>query len=70
MFFMKTVEITKTDFVTETYTTILSNIGGAMGMWLGLGMVQAVGILVNYTFRLWDRLTQNKERRVWEEQRS
>ena len=38
--FMDTIEITTTDFVTPTFATFLSDIGGSLGLWLGMGAVQ------------------------------
>ena len=47
IFFVDTVEVTKTDFISTTFSIILSNIGGSMGLWLGLGAAQAAGLLIN-----------------------
>ena len=38
--------MTRTDFLKFYLSTFLSDLGGSMGLWLGLGMVQAVELLV------------------------
>ena len=39
-----TVTVQRTDFVSPPASSLLSEFGGAMGLWLGLGMVQLVQI--------------------------
>ena len=36
------VEMTKTDFIQPTLSTVLSDVGGSLGLWLGLGALQAL----------------------------
>ena len=54
MSFEPTVEVTKTDFVTPTFVTMLSNIGGALGLWLGLGMAQVLQIVLGMVRKIGD----------------
>ena len=46
--FDSTVEVTRTDFVEFSISGLLSDIGGSLGFWLGLGVLQAVQILTTY----------------------
>jgi hypothetical protein len=39
--------VTTTDFVKLPLSNFLSDVGGSVGLWLGLGMVQAVQIVIN-----------------------
>jgi hypothetical protein len=43
--FSQTVQVTTTDFVTPPVSSFLSEVGGSMGLWLGLGVLQAAGIV-------------------------
>ena len=43
--FSTKVEVTTTDFLKFYLSTVLSDLGGSMGLWLGLGMVQAVEVV-------------------------
>ena len=38
--FVKTMAVTKTDFLPFSLNRFLSSVGGSLGLWLGLGMVQ------------------------------
>ena len=38
--FPSTVRVTKTDFVRPGLSSFLSDVGGSIGLWLGLGVVQ------------------------------
>jgi hypothetical protein len=49
-------QVTRTDFVQPTVSTILSEIGGSLGLWLGLGAVQAAQLLVQLGLILANRL--------------
>ena len=50
--FMDTIEITTTDFVTPTFATFLSDIGGSLGLWLGMGAVQVTKKTKNYNINI------------------
>ena len=41
------IEVTSTTFDKLSLSTFLSDVGGSMGLWLGLGITQVVGILIN-----------------------
>ena len=43
--FADSVTVTKTDFVSFSLWTFLADTGGAMGLWLGLGVIQATELL-------------------------
>ena len=36
------VQVSRTDFISPTLTTIVSDLGGAMGIWLGMGVTQLI----------------------------
>ena len=40
--FMPRVEVTTTEFVRPLVSSLLSDLGGSMGLWLGLGVLQAL----------------------------
>ena len=44
MTFAGKVESSVTDFVRPTLSSILSDVGGSLGLWLGLGALQALEI--------------------------
>ena len=46
--FADSVTLTKTDFVSFNFWTFLSDTGGALGLWLGLGVIQASEIVLGY----------------------
>jgi hypothetical protein len=45
--FSPSVQVTTTDFVKQSLSSFLSAVGGSVGLWLGLGALQAVEILIN-----------------------
>ena len=49
--FSDTVLVTVTDFPTFNPAVFLSAFGGSIGMWLGLGVVQTMEMLLNFTWR-------------------
>ena len=53
--FASKVAVSKTDFLKFYLSTFLSELGGSMGLWLGLGMVQAVELVCSCVL---PRLTQ------------
>jgi hypothetical protein len=46
--FDQTVTVTTTDFVQFSIVTFLSDTGGAMGLWLGLGIIQFLELIVKF----------------------
>ena len=53
--FSSKVLVTKTDFPEFSLVSFLSEVGGSMGLWLGLGMVQVLELVIN---SLLPRITQ------------
>jgi hypothetical protein len=47
IFFSPTVQVTTTDFVLPAISTFLSDLVGSLGLWLGLGVVQALELGIN-----------------------
>jgi hypothetical protein len=45
------VQVVTTDFVTPPISSFLSVVGGSMGLWLGLGVLQVVEMIVNLILR-------------------
>jgi hypothetical protein len=45
--FSQSVQVTTTDFVKPSLSTFLSDVGGSVGLWLGLGVVQAGQLVIN-----------------------
>ena len=46
--FADDVLVTKTYFRKFNFTMFLSEIGGSMGLWLGLGLLQALSMSINF----------------------
>ena len=46
--FSKTVVVTNTHFIEFNFLLFLSDIGGSMGLWLGLGLCQALEICIKF----------------------
>ena len=42
------VEVTTTSLVQPTFTSLLSSVGGSMGLWLGLGVLQTIELVINF----------------------
>ena len=45
--FSSKVMVTRTDFLNFSLSSFLSEVGGSMGLWLGLGMVQTMELVIN-----------------------
>ena len=54
--FSSKVLVTRTDFPEFSLASFLSEVGGSMGLWLGLGMVQVMELVINSILQ---RITQN-----------
>ena len=52
------VEMTTTDFIYPTVSSVLSDVGGSLGLWLGLGALQALDLLVKNFLLFANRITQ------------
>ena len=46
--FSSKVFVTETDFAKFTISSFLSEVGGSMGLWLGLGVVQVLELAANW----------------------
>jgi hypothetical protein len=46
--FSPKVLVTTTDFVKPTLSMFLSDVGGSLGLWLGLGAVQTIEMVINF----------------------
>ena len=46
--FSSRVMVTKTDFLKFSLASLFSEMGGSMGLWMGLGLVQALELAINY----------------------
>jgi hypothetical protein len=47
MTFPQRVQVTTTNMMTPPMSSFLSEVGGSMGLWLGLGVLQAVEMVLN-----------------------
>ena len=47
------VLVTETKFVRPSMTELMSELGGALGLWLGIGMLQVVHMALNQVVRLY-----------------
>ena len=48
LYFNQHVTVTTTDFIKFIFANLLSEIGGGLGLWLGMGAMQAVEVLVHW----------------------
>ena len=44
--FSQDVQVTTTDFLPFNFVTFLNDLGGCMGLWLGLGLVQTGDLVI------------------------
>ena len=54
--FSEMVEMTETEMETASLSELLSSIGGSVGLWLGIGVLQAVHLLSHIFYPLADRI--------------
>ena len=52
------VQVSRTDFISPTLTTIVSDLGGAMGIWLGMGVTQLIHHSVDIVTQVLGKLGQ------------
>ena len=76
LFFLPEMTVTITDFVKPTISSMLSEVffhpikinslkvGGSMGLWLGLGVVQAIQLFSRYLLPLLCRINQQRSVKV------
>ena len=64
MTFVGKVESSVTDFVRPTLSSILSDVGGSLGLWLGLGALQALEICAENVLLLVKRLRWDPNQRL------
>ena len=64
MTFAGKVESSVTDFVHPTLSSILSDVGGSLGLWLGLGALQALEICAKNVLVLVKRLRWDPNQRL------
>jgi hypothetical protein len=57
LLFSQSVQVSTTNFMMPTLSTFLSDLGGSLGLWLGLGVVQAAEMVVHF---IWPRLKKAK----------
>ena len=50
--FTEKVQVSRTTFAKPSLSSLLSEVGGSLGLWLGLGAVQLVALLANYSMIL------------------
>ena len=54
--FSGTVQMTITEMETPSISGLLSAIGGSIGLWLGIGVLQAIEVLTSMFLALFDRV--------------
>ena len=67
MTFAGKVESSVTDFVRPTLFSILSDVGGSLGLWLGLGALQALEICAQNVLLLVKILRWDSNQRLADE---
>ena len=52
LIFSQDIVVTKTEFLSFTFEKFLSDVGGSMGLWLGLGLLQTLELFTNHICRV------------------
>ena len=60
LYFSQDITVTKTEFLKFTFEKFLSDVGGSMGLWLGLGILQSFELFTNYVCRV-KKTSENEE---------
>ena len=51
LIFGETVTVTTTDFIEFSVASFVADVGGAMGLWLGLGIMQFLEVHTSYSLK-------------------
>ena len=54
------IQVSTTDFISPTLTTIVSDFGGAMGIWLGMGVTQLIQHSLDFITAVMGKLGQRQ----------
>ena len=49
--FEKVISVDRKDFPSFNLAQFISSIGGSMGIWLGVGVIQSIDLIIDFVFR-------------------